>query len=97
MPEPTTFRAVITFHGYGDATDLEQRLRRAVETHPTLSFRLDKVVVEQVSPTGRTLPPGDAIYRIRDYRKQTGATLADSRRALEAAGWDLEAALRGAT
>ncbi len=47
MPEPTFHRATLTIQSFGTSADeLRDRVRRTVETHPTLSFRVDRVEVE---------------------------------------------------
>jgi len=48
MPEPTVFIATLTIRACDTSPDeLAERVRRALETHPTLSFRLDEVVVRE--------------------------------------------------
>ncbi len=54
MADPTHLTAVVKFRGYPDQemyaglhgeAGLEARIKRALETHPTLSFRIDSVEV----------------------------------------------------
>lgn len=47
MSEPTFYRATLTIQSFGTSADeLRDRVRRTVETHPTLGFRLQDVTVE---------------------------------------------------
>lgn len=66
MKEITAF---VTFKAGEDAEGLEARVRGAIETHPTLSFRVDGVVLEEgfVTPDGPTPPgTGPAFTILRD-------------------------------
>lgn len=49
MSEPETFQALVVWHGWRlPGEDPFARLRSSIETHPTLSFRVDSV--EDASP-----------------------------------------------
>ena len=48
MPDPTHYRATLAIRAFGSSPDeLADRIRRVIETHPTLSFPLDEVVVRE--------------------------------------------------
>lgn len=57
----TKYRATIEFEGYPprhSLPPLDERIRRCLETHPTLSFAVQQVRVEELKPLGegRTCP-----------------------------------------
>lgn len=86
MPDPTMFHATLTIKAFGASPDeLADRVRRAIETHPTLSFRLDEVVVEELSADGdelQVLQVGNCVGR----KKAPGVILTGSQAAVVRAG-----------
>lgn len=54
MADPKTYRAIVEFRGFPLPDErlehLERRIRDMLETHPTLSFAIDAVRVEEVTP-----------------------------------------------
>ena len=64
MPEPTFYRATLTIQSFGTSADeLQDRVRRTVETHPTLSFRLQEVTVEPWdAPSAELAHPSDGEF-----------------------------------
>lgn len=65
MPEPTFYRATLIIQSFDTSADeLCDRVRRAVETHPTLSFRLQDVMVERMPPSAHRRGDADVMQMI---------------------------------
>ncbi len=47
LPRPVTLTATVTFRSYDPSENLVERVRDCIQTHPTLSFRVDEVTVSQ--------------------------------------------------
>ena len=45
MPEPKTIRILVELRSYESAESTRDRVRATLETHPTLSLRVDRVEV----------------------------------------------------
>lgn len=68
MSEPTRWTGIVSFQGWPiEGEDVAQRLRSAVETHPSLSFRTEGVRVFEGEPGRATLLIGKATGVVRIF------------------------------
>lgn len=65
--EPNHYTVVVALRGFPESTDaLADRVRRTLETHPTLSLRVDEVVAKEA------LPPGVSTYLVLGQYPEEG-------------------------